>query len=150
KRVLAALLLEAGKLLSVSRLVASAWDEEPPATAGHQVRKAIADLRRRIPGGREFLATEGPGYAVAATISMDVNDFDGQVRDARARADEGRLTEAVGLLTTALALWRGPVLSDVGGALIESAALALEERRLAALANFFELRLASGDTDGLI
>src|SRR5262249_47682910 len=81
---------------------------------------------------------------------MDVNDFDGQVRDARARADEGRLTEAVGLLTTALALWRGPVLSDVGGALIESAALALGERRLAAPANLLELPLASGGTRGLI
>lgn len=150
KRVLAALLLEPGKLLTVSRLVASAWDEDPPATAMHQVRKAIADLRRRIPGGKDFLATEGPGYAVASDTSMDVTEFDGKAREARLLTEQGRTQEAVFLLSKAVALWRGPVLSDVGGALIEAAALAVEERRLAALEHYFELRLASGETADLV
>lgn len=150
KRILAALLLDAGKLLTVSRLIASAWDEDPPATASHQVRKAVADLRRRIPGGKEFLATEGPGYAVDPTVSLDVTEFDQQVREAKRLTEADRTVEAVNLLREALALWRGPVLTDVGGALIEAAALALEERHMAALEFCFELRLAHGDTADLV
>ncbi|MBV1855559.1 AfsR/SARP family transcriptional regulator [Catellatospora tritici] len=150
KRVLAALLLEPGKLLTVSRLVESAWDEEPPATAPHQIRKAVADLRGRIPDGRSVLSTEGPGYAVAAGVPLDVTEFDDRVREARLHADQGRTREATLLLREADALWRGPVLADVGGLLVQTAALALQERRLAALERYFALRLTGGELADLV
>jgi hypothetical protein len=55
ERTLVMLLLEAGSVLPVSRLVAAAWDEDPPNSAAHQIRKAVADLRQRIPGGSELI-----------------------------------------------------------------------------------------------
>ncbi|WTV17506.1 AfsR family transcriptional regulator [Streptomyces atratus] len=151
ERVLATLLLEPGKVLPVSRLVEAAWDEEPPTTAPHQVRKAVADLRRRIPGGADVLVTDGPGYRVAQEqCEIDVAEFGLLIREAKLKASDGRTAEAVEILRGALALWRGPVLSGGGGPVIEAASTSIEERRLTAAEQLFELQLALGDTAELI
>ncbi|WP_328745012.1 tetratricopeptide repeat protein [Streptomyces sp. NBC_00285] len=151
ERVLATLLLEPGKVLTVSRLVEAAWDEDPPATASHQVRKAVADLRRRIPGGADVLLTEGPGYRIVLDESQnDFSEFGMLVRTAKAAVAENRLAEAVEVLRAALALWRGPLLSGSGGPVIEAAATTIEERRLAAWEQLLELRLTLGEAAELI
>ncbi|MGX1491451.1 AfsR/SARP family transcriptional regulator [Streptomyces tendae] len=151
ERVLATLLLEPGKVLPVSRLVAAAWTEEPPATSSHQVRKAIGDLRRRIPRGSEVLVTDGPGYrAQLADAQLDLNEFNALAASAREASAAGRTREAVKALSDALALWRGPVLTGEGGPVIEAAATALEERRLAAAEELFGSRLALGEHGELV
>ncbi|WP_415952942.1 AfsR/SARP family transcriptional regulator [Streptomyces sp. KLOTTS4A1] len=151
ERVLVALLLEAGRVIPVSRLVAAAWDEEPPATAFHQIRKAVADLRKRIPAGSRTLMTDGPGYrAVVGPAQLDLSEFDARTKAAKEAARQDRSVEAVGLLGSALALWRGPVLSGQGGQVIEAATVALEERRLAAYEQSFELRLSLGEGSDLV
>ncbi|WSN60728.1 AfsR family transcriptional regulator [Streptomyces sp. NBC_01005] len=151
ERVLATLLLEPGKVLPVSRLVEAAWDEEPPTTAPHQVRKAVADLRRRIPGGAEVLLTDGPGYRVAhEQCEIDVAEFGLLIRKAKITASEGRTAEAAEILRSALALWRGPVLSGSGGPVIEAASTSIEERRLTAAEQLFELHLALGESAELV
>ncbi|MGW7825201.1 BTAD domain-containing putative transcriptional regulator [Streptomyces puniciscabiei] len=151
ERVLATLLLEPGKVLPVSRLVEAAWDEDPPATASHQVRKAIADLRRRIPGGADVLLTEGPGYRVLIDETQnDLSEFGMLVRTAKTAVAESRLSEAAEILRGALALWRGPVLSGIGGPVIEAAATTIEERRLAVWEEHLGLRLALGESGELI
>ncbi|MEW2121557.1 BTAD domain-containing putative transcriptional regulator [Streptomyces sp. NPDC005474] len=151
ERILVALLLDTGKVLPVSRLVAAAWAEDPPTTAFHQVRKAVADLRRKIHDGGETLVTDGPGYrAVLGESQLDLSEFNARVHEAKAATAEGRLAEAVHGYRAALALWRGPVLSGSGGPVIEAAATALEERRLAAAEQFSELRLRLGETSELV
>ncbi|WP_371617142.1 BTAD domain-containing putative transcriptional regulator [Streptomyces sp. NBC_00454] len=151
ERILGTLLLEPGKVLTVSRLVEAAWEEDPPATAMHQVRKAVADLRRRIPDGAAVIVTDGPGYRVAISDGqLDLTDFGSGVREAKAAAAEGRTAEAAELLRSALALWRGPVLAGAGGPVIEAAAAALEERRLTAAEQLCELRLALGESAELV
>lgn len=151
ERVLVTLLLEAGKVLPVSRLVAAAWNEDPPATASHQVRKAVADLRRRIPGGEHLLVTHGPGYRVELSDGqLDLSEFNALVAGARNAASAGRVTEAVHQLRTALNLWRGAVLGGAGGPLIEAAATALTERRVTAAEQLFELRLELGEGPELV
>src|SRR5690349_8505033 len=47
RRVLVTLLLEAGRVVPISRLILAAWDEDPPDSAEHQVRKMVAKLRSR-------------------------------------------------------------------------------------------------------
>jgi DNA-binding SARP family transcriptional activator len=151
ERVLATLLLEPGKVLPVSRLVEAAWDDDPPATASHQVRKAIADLRRRIPGGADVLLTDGPGYRVVIDETQnDLSEFGMLVRTAKAAVAESRLSEAAEVLRGALALWRGPVLSGIGGPVIEAAATGIEERRLAVWEEHLALRLSLGESGELI
>ncbi len=151
ERVIATLLLEPGKTLPVSRLVAAAWADDPPATSAHQVRKAIAELRRRIPQGSAVLVTDGPGYRVQLSPDqLDLSEFSALVARAREAAALGRTAEAIKALKDALGLWRGLVLAGEGGPVITAAATALEERRLAAAEQLFELRLAFGEAADLV
>ncbi|MBA0053681.1 tetratricopeptide repeat protein [Streptomyces sp. AJS327] len=149
--MLTTLLLEPGRVVPVSRLVQAAWDDDPPATAPHQIRKAVADLRRRLPDGGGVILTDGPGYrAVLDEGELDLTEFDTHLREAGRAAAEDQLPAAVDALRRALALWRGSVLGGVGGALIEAAGTALEERRLAAAERYFELRLGLGEAGDLV
>ncbi|MER7337222.1 BTAD domain-containing putative transcriptional regulator [Streptomyces sp. NPDC000075] len=151
ERVLSMLLLESGRVVTVARLVEAAWEQDPPATAAHQVRKAVADLRRRIPDGGAVIVTDGPGYRAAVTAGqLDLLEFDALVQAAGQAAKEGRLTTAAERLASALALWRGPVLSGAGGSVIDGAATALEERRLSAAEQYFGLRLTLGESGELV
>lgn len=150
RRILAVLLLEPGRLLTVDRLVDAAWPEEPPATASHQVRKAISELRRRIPDGTRVLITDGPGYAIARDTPLDAAEFTAKVREGEALARRGSNEEAADLLGAAIALRRGPVLSGIGDGVIESVARAMEEHHLSVVERYFDLRLASGRPAELI
>ena len=150
-RVLTTLLLDPCRMVPVSRLVEAAWDDEPPATAAHQVRKAIADLRQRIPDGPSMIVTDGPGYRVdVAREQLDLSLFSDRLREARDALEAGHPAEAVELLRTALVLWRGPVLPGGGGSVIAAASVVLEERRLAAVEQLMELRLTLGESRELI
>ncbi len=151
ERILGTLLLDPGRVLPIARLVESTWSEDPPVTASHQVRKAVADLRRRIPAGGEVIVTDGPGYRVHLNPEqLDLTEFvqlTGMARDATA---EGRPADAVEALQQALDLWRGPTLSGIGGPVIEAAATAFEERRLTIAEQLFELRLSLGESSELV
>ncbi|GGY04984.1 AfsR/SARP family transcriptional regulator [Streptomyces anandii] len=151
ERVLSSLLLDAGQTVPVTRLVQAAWNDTPPATARHQVRKAIADLRRRLPGGNEVIITDGPGYrGIVSDTEADLVEFGAQIREADRALDAGHPSRAVTELRSALSLWRGRALSDSGSDLLENAAVSLEERRVAAAEQFFELRLAAGEAGALV
>ncbi|KMO96689.1 hypothetical protein ACS04_16770 [Streptomyces roseus] len=151
ERVLATLLLEPGNIVPVVRLVEAVWDEEPPVTASHQVRKAVADLRRRIPGGGKLIVTDGPGYRVqVGDEQLDLLEFNGHMQQARRAVAVGQPQEAADQLRAALTLWRGPVMSGAGGSVVEAAGAVLEERRLGAAEQLFELRLALGEAGELI
>ncbi|WP_329383783.1 tetratricopeptide repeat protein [Streptomyces sp. NBC_01351] len=151
ERVLATLLLEPGNVVPVARLVEAVWDEEPPVTASHQVRKAVADLRRRIPDGGKAIITDGPGYRSAVTGSqLDLHEFLAHTQEARQAAAGGRAREAAESLRAALAVWRGPVLSGAGGSVVQAAAAVLEERRLGAAEQLCELRLALGEAGEVV
>ncbi|MFF0461194.1 AfsR/SARP family transcriptional regulator [Streptomyces mexicanus] len=151
ERTLVMLLLEADRVVPVTRLVQAAWDGEPPGSASHQIRKAVAELRQRIPGGAGLITTDGPGYRLRlAEDRLDLGRYRALVRQARAARAEGRPGEAAAALQEALELWRGPVMAGAGGPVIEAAAAALEEERLASAEQLFELRLAAGEAAAVI
>ncbi|GGU26831.1 AfsR/SARP family transcriptional regulator [Streptomyces lavendofoliae] len=151
ERILGTLLLEHGRVVPVTRLVEAAWDEAPPSSAGHQVRKAVSDLRRRIPGGAGVIVTDGPGYrAEGSGYELDLVEFADALRAAREAVTLGGHQEAADTLGRALALWRGPVMAGRGGRVIEAAAAVWEERRLAAAEQYYALRLGLGEADELV
>ncbi|MFJ8250825.1 BTAD domain-containing putative transcriptional regulator [Streptomyces sp. NPDC094466] len=151
ERILVTLLLEPGRVLPVTRLVEAAWDEDPPATAAHQVRKAVADLRRRIPNGSRVLVTDGPGYrAVLDEDQLDLTEFGTLLATAKKAVAAKRYQNAVRLLQHALGLWRGPILSGAGSPVITAAAMAHQERRLTAAEDLIGLRLSLGEASELV
>nr|BAW27698.1 regulator [Streptomyces sp. SoC090715LN-17] len=146
RRVLVTLLLDAGRVVPVSRLVTAGWDELPPDSAEHQVRKTVAKLRSRIPRGPEIIVTDGPGYrAVVRTEHLDLLRHQQLMRQARQSLDAGQTERAAAELREALALWRGPVLSGSGGQLIDAASTALEEQRISAAEQLYDLRIDAGE-----
>jgi DNA-binding SARP family transcriptional activator len=151
ERVLAVLLFETGRVVPVSRLVEAAWEQEPPATSVHQVRKAVADLRKRLPGGAEVIRTDGPGYRVdLGPDQLDLLQFDARARDAGKAARDGRRADARRELGSALSHWKGAALSGMSGPVIGPATTVLEERRLAAAEQLFELRLELGESGEIV
>lgn len=151
ERVLVTLLLEPGRMVPLTRLVAAAWDDEPPQTAFHQVRKAVAALRTRIAGGSSLIVTDGAGYrAVLGEHQLDLHEFGQWSRQARQAMADGRPEEAVGHLRACLDLWRGPVMAGAGGRVISAASLALEERHMAIAEQYYELQLERGHSAELV
>src|SRR5687768_3334147 len=109
RALLARLLLDAGRTVSVTQLVDDLWGEDVPESAVKMVQIYVSQLRKVLPA--DVLSTRPPGYALeTAPETVDV------IRAARLR-DEGRAALADGdparapaLLGEALALWRGPAL----------------------------------------
>ncbi|MER6017503.1 AfsR/SARP family transcriptional regulator [Streptomyces anulatus] len=146
RRVLVTLLLDAGRVVSVPRLVMAGWDEEPPDSAEHQVRKTVAKLRSRIPHGPEIIVTEGPGYRVVLEIEqLDLLRHQQLLRRARESLDASQAERAATQLREALSLWRGPVLAGSGGRVVDAASTALEEQRLTAAERLYDLRIDAGE-----
>lgn len=151
ERMLVALLLEANRLIPVSRLVETVWEGAAPATAGHQIRKMAGDLRRRIPDGGTLLQTAGVGYQVAlAEEQLDLSLFTVHLGRARRAVAAGLRQNAVEQLRAALDLWRGPLLSGAGGLALEAATAELGEMRLGAIEDLIALRLELGAGSELV
>jgi DNA-binding SARP family transcriptional activator/tetratricopeptide (TPR) repeat protein len=141
--VLAVLLLEAGRPVSLDRLVDLLWPAAPPASARNTVQALISRLRAvfRAAGGPE-LVTEGPGYVLrVAPEAVDAHRFAALVRRARAAGDE----TAVALFDEALALWRGDALAGAASADVAERLLAgLLEARWSACEDRIDAQLRLG------
>jgi DNA-binding SARP family transcriptional activator/Tfp pilus assembly protein PilF len=134
--VLAVLLIEAGKVISIDQLVNEIWGEQPPGTAAVMVRGYVCALRRTLGGGTHgTLLTRGHGYElVVADEDVDARVFERLVDTgvrAIARGDRG---DALTWLSEALALCRGQVLADVpSSGTVATEITRLEQRRLTAM-----------------
>ncbi|MEU5263753.1 BTAD domain-containing putative transcriptional regulator [Amycolatopsis sp. NPDC021455] len=151
--VLAALLVEANRVVSLDQLIEAIWYDDPPATARTQVQICISRLRRALATavGPDTLVTRGPGYELqVADGQLDARTFAGLVSGAAELTRTGALEDASRMLGTALALWRGPALSGTGSRLLEAKASHLEEQRLNAVEGHFDLGLRLGRHHQLI
>ncbi|MCX5203682.1 transcriptional regulator [Streptomyces sp. NBC_00237] len=140
----AALLLAHGKVLTDERLTTLLWGWDPPATSTKQLYTYVSRLRTRL-GAHLGLERHGPGYRMDigdATFDWDV--FRTLADAGRAELRAARYADAERALTEALALWRGPALSDVTGHLAEAEGPRMEEARLSTLENRTEAALALG------
>ncbi|SOD62193.1 DNA-binding transcriptional activator of the SARP family [Streptomyces zhaozhouensis] len=151
RAALAYLLLHAGQVVSTRRLLSAVWaTDRPPDTARKILQNTIWRLRRALaaPGEEQppELLTRAPGYVVrVAPEQIDLVRFErlaARGRSALLAGDTGRARCA---LREALALWRGPALAD----LVEEGTdwpelAALEQRRLDAMEDRFEVELRSG------
>jgi DNA-binding SARP family transcriptional activator len=117
RAVLAALLLRAGEVVPVDRLVDDLWDGRPPPAAVGSLHAYVANLRRILEPGRPararatVLLTRGSGYVLQAE-QLDATVF---ARLAGRALAAGRPTDAVTSAAAALAQWRGPAFADLAG-----------------------------------
>ena len=154
RAVLALLLLEANRVVSMDRLAEDVWGGDPPEGWATTVQTYIFHLRRALEPDRArgvaggVLVTRGRGYLLSVDRAhLDAAQFQDGFTAGRAALDAGRYAEAAGTLRQALGLWRSGVLADLADyAFTRPEAARLEELRLASLEARIEADLALGRT----
>ena len=142
RAVLAALLLQANRVVTADRLVDVMWGTTPPPTARAGMQNCVKRLRDSLGAARSRISTEPGGYMIFLREGeLDVARFEAKLDDARAAARSASWDAAARQAGEALSLWRGPPLADVA-----SEVLAVEAGRLAGL----RLQAAETYTDAML
>ncbi|MEV7214212.1 BTAD domain-containing putative transcriptional regulator [Kitasatospora cineracea] len=157
RTLLAVLLLNADRPVSLDRLVDALWGEHAPATAEASLRNLVARLRKSLADedGTRLRATPAGYRLVVAEEELDTRRFEAAIRRAQAAHEAGDLPAVLAGTTAALDLWRGEPLADlpeaVGGAAGGGAACEQwRESRLQALEWRFDAELRLGRPHALI
>ncbi|MFI8504919.1 BTAD domain-containing putative transcriptional regulator [Streptomyces sp. NPDC085524] len=155
--VLAALLVRANEIVSVDSLIDELWGEEPPRTATTTLQVYVSQLRKLLDEadaeyGRDALVTRAPGYELRLDpAQLDLTVFQELHERGRERMERREYEAAARLQRQALALWRGPLLSDTPhGPLLDGTAVRLTEVRTAALEQRIRADLYLGRHQALI
>ncbi|CAM3292771.1 BTAD domain-containing putative transcriptional regulator [Kibdelosporangium persicum] len=140
RALLTLLLLDAGKVVSVGRLLTGLYGDEPPNGAANALQSQVSRLRRGLPDG--LIEFHPSGYRLAVDpLTVDAHQFEHLARQGAQALANGDARTAAGTLTQAMALWRGPLpLPDPR----------LEELRLSAAEDLADARLALGEHTALI
>ncbi|MER6958948.1 BTAD domain-containing putative transcriptional regulator [Streptomyces sp. NPDC000618] len=147
--LLAALLLDAGRIVPVESLKEALWGGAPPASAQASLHNHVTRLRRLL-DAPERLRAVPPGYQLRVEQGeLDVHVFECHVAAARGAHAARNWERVVRECAAALALWRGAPLSglpaDLGGyAFVRR----LREARLLLLEWRYDAELALGGLDG--
>ena len=142
RAVLAALLLQANRVVTADHLVDVMWGTAPPATARASMQNCVKRLRDSLGDARARISTEPGGYMICLREDeLDVARFRAKLDEARAAARSAVWDTAARQAREALSLWRGQPLADVA-----SDALAAEVSRLAGL----RLQAAETYTDAML
>jgi DNA-binding SARP family transcriptional activator len=157
RAVLALLLLEPNRVVSLDRLAEDVWGGHPPDGWVTTVQTYVSHLRQALEPDRargaagEVLVTRNPGYLLRVDREqLDAARFQDGFAAGRAALEAGRHAEAAGTLRQALGLWRSGVLADLADyAFTRPEATRLEELRLAAVEARIDADLALGRHDTL-
>ena len=119
RALLALLLLERDRAVSLDRLIDGLWPEDPPASAENSVQVYISRLRRALdipqvgPRRLASIATEPAGYVLhLADASVDADDFENLLREGSEALRAADAVRAESALARAIGLWHGPPLAD--------------------------------------
>jgi predicted ATPase/DNA-binding SARP family transcriptional activator len=152
RAVLALLVIDSNRVVSIDRFLDEMWGQEPPAGAMTTLQAYISKLRRILEPGRpagtraEVLCTEPPGYLLRLEPeAIDARRFERLAREGRDALAAGGAEAAATVFDDALALWRGPALADFAfEPFAASEAARLEELRLAVTEDQLETALVLG------
>lgn len=155
--VLAALLVRANEVVSVESLIDELWQDNPPRTATTTLQVYVSQLRKLLHSadpehGRDTLLTRPPGYLLRVEPDrLDMTAFEELHARGRKALESEDYASAAELQQRAIALWRGPLLSDTPhGPLLGGAAVRLTEARMTALDQRIRADLQLGRHRGLI
>ncbi|HTK61224.1 MAG TPA: BTAD domain-containing putative transcriptional regulator [Pseudonocardia sp.] len=158
RAVLAALLVRAGRVVSLEQLIDDLWPDDPPARAAATVQVFVSNLRRALEPERprgtpaSLLVTSSPGYVLrAGPGAIDAHEFVRLAEQGRAALEDDDGELAAELLTRAGALWRGPALVDVLDApFAQAEAARLEEMRLSCAEDRIDAELSLGRHNAVV
>ncbi|GAA2448980.1 BTAD domain-containing putative transcriptional regulator [Actinomadura vinacea] len=142
RALLVRLALDAGRWVTVARLLDDLWDGAPPAGGGGNALQALVS-RLRAAAGRDLVEHGPAGYRLRLDpADVDAVAFERAVLAARTVDAPGARAEA---LRRALKLWRGAAFDGFADAPFASGGAArLEKLRVAAVEDRVEAELAAG------
>ncbi|MEY9860523.1 DNA-binding SARP family transcriptional activator [Catenulispora sp. GAS73] len=120
RALLAALLCQANRVVSVDGLVDAVWGADPPDGAVTTLRSHVMRLRRCLGPEAGRLETVAPGYRILLDpgTELDTRIFVARYQAGQTAAGAGDWHTAARLAAEALALWRGEPLADVPSELL--------------------------------
>lgn len=144
RALLVVLLLHPNEVVDRDRLVDLLWGSDPPRSAVQSLQVHVHGLRQ--PLGRDRIETHGTGYQFRLEPGeLDFDRFERLVDRAAESLAAKRAADAAEDLRSALALWVGSPLADLGGEPVaEAEAPRLDDRRLRALELVNEAELSLG------
>ena len=150
RKLLATLLLNAGRSVAVEDLIDSVWQEQAPKTAPHAIEVYVSRLRKVV--GNDRLVRSGHGYRLDVDgDDVDAIRFEQLVELGSAEHKAGSHKRAAEVLRDALALWRGEPLADMDfGPEMRAVVARLDRLRLDALETRIDADLACGRDAGLV
>ncbi|GMR02066.1 MAG: BTAD domain-containing putative transcriptional regulator [Acidimicrobiia bacterium] len=144
--VLAALIVDADRVVSADRLLDVLWGDDVPDTGLKTLRSYLSRLRGRLKPWGQPIETVADGYVLRTDAGeIDARRFERLLIEARSLRERGNHPAAVGLLEEALSLWRGRALhglEDHEFARVEAARL--KELKLEALESRIDSELEMG------
>jgi WD40 repeat protein/DNA-binding SARP family transcriptional activator len=150
RALLAVLVLQGGKPVSIDQLIDELWGDRGPATAAKTVQVYVSQLRKAL--GADAIVTQGRGYRLAIEPEqVDAVRFDALRSEGRRALSDGDAARAKDRLCSALGLWRGDALADFAYEPFAQAAIGrLREAHLGALEDRIDADLALGGDEELI
>jgi predicted ATPase/DNA-binding SARP family transcriptional activator len=151
RALLACLLLDVGRTVSIERLIDDVWGEQPPDTAVKMVQIYVSGLRKVL--GADRLLTRPGGYCLQlrADDETDLQRFEQLTAVGRTALTQDDPSTAAARLADALALWRGPALAEfTTEPFARAEADRLEELRLGALEDRIEADLVLGNAAAVV
>jgi ABC-type transport system substrate-binding protein/DNA-binding SARP family transcriptional activator len=144
RKLLAILLLHANEPVPRGTLVYDLWGDQPPAGAQGSLEVYISRLRKAL--GSPVVLTRPGAYCLQVDDGqLDAHRFEQLVAQGRGELAENKAGLAAASLRTALQLWRGPFLGELGGeSFAQLEAGRLEELRLGATEDRIEADLTLG------
>lgn len=147
RTLLAMLLLEAGQVVPIDRVIDEIWGAHPPQAAKGTVHGYVMRLRRLLGTQDCPLVTRGRGYElVLSDDALDAGVFQRLAESGQRSVVDGKPKIAAAQLSEGLALWRGSALADVPATpAITAAAQRLDQARLTGVELYLEARVALGE-----
>lgn len=153
RETLAALAVDAGRVVSTDMLLDRVWGENGRGGTLANLQAVISRLRARLrdAGVPAEIVTAPPGYRLeVAPEAIDAHQLASGVEEARAALASGEVAAAQQHLVAALGWWRGEPLADVPQMFARAEALRLEGLRLTGEELAAELDLRSGDAPAAV
>jgi len=144
RSVLAALLVDVNRVVTVDQLIDRVWGESPPQRSLGTLYSYISRLRRALPSAADEvrLVRQAGGYVLTVTESaVDLYRFRGLVTQAHRTDDDER---AVALFEQALGLWQGDAFSRVDTPWFNTLRESLHQERLTAELDLGDVQLRLG------
>lgn len=146
RELMAGLLLQANINVTTDRLADMLWQEDLPRTARNSLQRFIADLRKALGPHASRLQTVAGGYRLdVADGELDLAAAEHDINAGRAAMRAESFVEAAERFDAALRRWSGqPLGGIVELEFADAAKVRLEELRLTATEDSFEVALALG------